>query len=149
MYNEVLRLTASSSSVRNVDATTELGGKLLRSGTKVLIPYRQLHFNRQVWGDDAADFEACRFLRNKEFARSPCFRPFGGGTTYCPGRFLEKREVLTFVALGICRFEVSLAEIGEENLSEHKFPGLEIWKPCLGIMGPVKGHDVIVNVKRI
>lgn len=40
VYNETLRLTVLSSSVCTVLSIIEVGGKQLRSGTKVLIPYR-------------------------------------------------------------------------------------------------------------
>lgn len=144
LYNEVLRLTASSSSVRTVSSTTDLGGKSLRAGTKVSIPYRQVHFNEEVFGRDAKELDPDRFLKNKELARSSSYRPFGGGTTYCPGRFLAKKEVLAFVALALGRFEVFL-----EGGRAQAFPRLEERKPCLGIMGPRSGEDVRVRVRRL
>lgn len=152
VYNETLRLTASSSSVRTVLSTTEVGGKQLRRGTKVLIPYRQLHFDEDVWGINAKSFDPERFLRDKDLARNSSFRPFGGGTTYCPGRFLAKREVMTFVALLIHRFDITLAgtpalPASEDKTAKPAFPRLEKQKPCLGIMGPAKGHDVCLRVR--
>lgn len=152
IYNEVLRLTASSSSVRTVLSTTEIGGKQLRKGTKVLIPYRQLHFNEDVFGKDAKHFDPERFLKNKDLTRNSCYRPFGGGTTYCPGRFLAKREVMTFIALALYRFDISLASdpggpVKKVGSSKPDFPMLEEQKPCLGIMGPVKGCDVYLKVR--
>ncbi|KAL9608970.1 MAG: hypothetical protein Q9167_006221 [Letrouitia subvulpina] len=156
VWNETLRLTASSSSVRTVRSTTEIRSKILRPGTKVLIPYWQLHFNENVWGPNPEAFEPERFLKNKELVRNSSFRPFGGGTTYCLGRFLAKREVMTFVALVLYRFDISLTtvkrtDIGNDgkNITVQKlaFPDLEEREHCLGIMGPVKGHDVYLNVK--
>ena len=152
VYNEVLRLTASSSSIRTVLSTTEIGGKQLRRGTKVLIPYRQLHFNEDVWGTDAKTFDPERFLKNKGLARDPSFRPFGGGTTYCPGRFLAKREVMTFIALLLHSFDIALAAnpalpAGKDETKKPAFPRLEEKKPCLGIMGPANGHDVYLKVR--
>ncbi|MCJ1343208.1 hypothetical protein MMC31_001400, partial [Peltigera leucophlebia] len=99
VFNEVLRLTSSSSSIRNVLKPVTIGGKNFRIGTKVLIPFRQLHFNEDIFGVDAGTFNPERFLRNKELNRGASFRPFGGGKTYCPGRFLAYREILVFTAL--------------------------------------------------
>ncbi|KAL8768270.1 MAG: hypothetical protein Q9194_005746, partial [Teloschistes cf. exilis] len=83
--NEILRFTVSSQSTRRVDSPTIIGNKTLQPGAFVFIPYRQLHFNEDVFGADAKEFKSERFLQNPELARHPSFRPFGGGTTYCPG----------------------------------------------------------------
>ena len=110
LYNEVIRLTLSSSSVRDVVKPIVIGGKLLRPGHKLLIPLRQQHFNREAYGANVDHFDAEPFLRDPSLARSLNFRPFGGGTTYCPGRFLGRREV---VALVIHRFDVHLTMADE------------------------------------
>ncbi len=65
VFNEVLHLAASSSSIRMVSSTTEIGGKIIPSGTKVLILFRQLHFDENIFGDNALQFDPDRFLKNK------------------------------------------------------------------------------------
>lgn len=147
VFNEVLRFTSSSSSIRNVLKPVTVGGKNLRIGTKVLIPFRQLHFNEDIFGPDAGTLNPERFLRNKELNRSASFRPFGGGKTYCPGRFLAQREILVFTALVLTRFDVAL--VGKEGNKGVPFPKLEDGKPCLGIMGPVTGDDVALRVRQV
>ena len=151
VYNEVLRITASSSSVRTVTAPTLIHGKLLSPGKVVLIPCRQLHFDERHFGSNALQFKPERFLQDKDLSRSPSFKPFGGGTTYCPGRFLAKREVVTFVALFLCRFEVCLGPLGDDLATKPwslpSFPKIEEMKPCLGIMGPAKNEDVKIHVR--
>ena len=153
LYNKVIRLTLSSSSVRDVIKPIVIGGKLLRPGHKLLIPLRQQHFNREAYGANVDHFDAERFLRDPSLARSSNFKPFGGGTTYCPGRFLGRREVLTFVALVIHRFDVRLAaadELPRESSGKRgqTFPMMEASKPCLSIMSPVKGEDVYLHIRR-
>jgi len=132
-------------SVRNVLEPLTVGGKYLRAGTKVLVPYRQLHFDDKVFGGNAAVFDPERFLASKDLSKNSSFRPFGGGTTYCPGRFIAKREVLTFVALVLERFDVGLA--AREKGQKAPFPQIEDGKPCLGIMGPRDGWDTLLSVK--
>lgn len=51
MFYEVLRLVNGALSVRKVVAATEIGGKILQPGNKLLIPFRQLHYNKQVRGE--------------------------------------------------------------------------------------------------
>lgn len=140
-YHEVLRLTSSAASVRTAEAPTVIGRKLLRKGTKLMSPFRQLHFDERIFGPDAQRFVPERFLRDEGLVRSKGFRPFGGGTTHCPGRFVAKQEVFMFVVVVLHRFEVRLAG------GTQTFPSLERKKPSLGVMDPVDGDDVLVEVR--
>ena len=147
-YNEALRITASSSSVRTVMQPTALGSKVLSPGNTVLIPCRQLHFDTSVFGEDTGCFDAERFTKQKLLYKSQSFKPFGGGTTYCPGRFLAQREVYVFVAGFLGRFDISL--VGPSKpATRPTFPQIEEMKPCLGIMGPAEGQDCEIFVKRL
>ncbi|KAL2040826.1 hypothetical protein N7G274_006284 [Stereocaulon virgatum] len=56
IYNEVLRLNTASASIRAVAATTDMEDVTLSAGAKVLIPYRQFHFDTKVFGEHAAQF---------------------------------------------------------------------------------------------
>jgi cytochrome P450 len=149
---EVLRLTGSTSTIRSVTDTTHVGDKVLRSGTDILIPYRQLHLNESVFGPKPSHFDPNRFLSNKDLSRSPSFKPFGGGSTYCPGRNIAQREILIFIALALHRFDLSLTVAKQglgtrERGSVPRFPRIDSKKLCLGIQEPMKGEDVIVNVR--
>jgi cytochrome P450 len=144
VYQETLRIVTSSVSVRNVVKPLVLGGKLLRPGSRVLIPYRQILMDEAVFGPDAANFNPVRFLNDKTLSKSPSFRPFGSGTTHCPGRFLAQKEILTFIGVALSRFDVYKAA---ETSRGATFPRLELKKPCLGIVAPVKGDDIIVTVR--
>ncbi|KAL9121316.1 MAG: hypothetical protein Q9187_002127 [Circinaria calcarea] len=151
-FYEVLRLTAASASVRTVVSPTEIGGKVLRSGKRVIIPYRQLHCNQDAFGEDVYTFSPERFMNNKDLIRSPSFRPFGGGSNYCPGRFIARQEVSIFIALILYRFDIALATTdgapGTSPGLPQKFPRLAEWKPSLGVMAPEGGDDVILSVKQ-
>ncbi|KAL8738485.1 MAG: hypothetical protein Q9181_000741 [Wetmoreana brouardii] len=110
VYHEVLRLYISNSLMRHVTSPTKIGGKTCREGGLVLVPYRLLHLDPHVWGANAAAFDADRFLHNKDLTRSPSYRPFGGGQHLCPGRYLAKRAIYTFIAMVLARFEIRLDE---------------------------------------
>lgn len=107
-----------------------------------------------MFGADAQQFNPYRFLHNKSLAKSLSFRPFGGGKTYCPGRYLAEREILTFVALAIYRFDIALTKEvskrkgGGKEAPSQDFPSLNTKKFCLGLMEPVKGNDLLVNVQK-
>ncbi|KAL8824243.1 MAG: hypothetical protein Q9191_005191 [Dirinaria sp. TL-2023a] len=145
VYHEVLRLQMSNSLMRQVIKPTRIGGKVLQENRNVLIPYRVLHYDQQVWGANAATFDANRFLGRKRLARDPNYRPFGGGQHMCPGRFLAKQAIFAFVALTLSRYELCIQSHGRDGRSQHNFPRVEDFKPGLGTLGPRKGDDVIVR----
>lgn len=150
IYYEMLRFNTASATVRSVAAPTHLDDVTLGPNSNVLIPYRQLHFDESVFGANAAEFDPGRFLRNPQLSKSPSFRPFGGGTTYCAGRHVAKREVLGFVAMTINRYKVELAgslEAGKTAAKNNQsFPRCDEKKPCLGVFSPVKGDDLEVTI---
>ena len=153
VYHEVLRLTASSSTVRGIQCATEIGDKVLGAGANILIPYRQLHLNPEIFGSNADQFDPERFLRNGNLSKNPSFRPFGGGRTYCPGRYLAEREILTFVALALHRFDIRItaSKSYDDEKARNvlpKFPRIDNKKFCLGIMEPIKGDDLILDITR-
>lgn len=143
LFLEILRLKMSSSLMRYVTDPTIVGGKLLRKGNNVMVPYRQLHFAEDVWGTNASQFDPNRFLEQKSLSRSPSYRPFGGGQHLCPGRFLARRVVFTFVALALSRFDISLDKV----TCAPRFPRADESKPGLGALAPVLGDKVLLQLR--
>lgn len=152
VYHEVLRLKSGSSLFRDVTEDTVVGGKTLKKGNKVMVQYRQLHFNKRIWGENVAEFDPARFIRNKELARSSSFRPFGGGQHLCPGRFLARQVIFAFVALTLSRYEIKLADgldgKGQTQRATRvpQFPKADESRPGLGTLSPVKGEEVIIQL---
>lgn len=144
IFYEVLRLNNTAAAVRVTSQKTILGGKELHPGSTIVIPFRQLHMNESVWGTDVSQFEPSRFLKKKSWARSPSFRPFGGGATLCPGQTLARYEVFGFIAVLLHRFDVSLAR--NSSGENPPFPRLNSMTPSFGLNGPMKGMDVIVEI---
>ena len=142
-FDETVRLTNSASSVRAVVQDTTINGKFYRKGAKIMMPYRQLHFNEAIFGpSNPQAFDPGRFLHNKDLARSPSYKPFGGGSTLCSGRFVARYEVLAFVALLVNRFDVSLVE-------GQRFPRFDRSKPGLGIMETKQGDDLRIELRPV
>lgn len=130
---------------RKVLAPTTISGRVLQPGNSIIIPSRQLHKNKDVWGADVNDFDAFRFAKRKSLARHSSYRPFGGGVTYCPGRVLAKEEVFGFVAIILHRYNIKLAQPSGSQ-KKQTFPRLDDSTPALGITGPVKSMDVIIDM---
>jgi len=142
-YEEILRISNDPIGTRIVKQPVTIGNKTLLPGHKVLMPYKQMHFDPVVFGSNAAEFDPRRFLNNKNLARSTSYRPFGGAATHCPGRFLARREVYMFVVLVIHRFDIELDTKG----GPAKFPRLDQTIPSGGVLTPVEGDGVTIKVK--
>ncbi|KAH8767459.1 cytochrome p450 [Diaporthe sp. PMI_573] len=145
-WNETMRMYASSASVRMVTADTVISGRRMRPGHRVMIPYRQLHRDESVWGGDVKVWRPSRWLNKEGTAlstlgsRADHFRPFGGGSTICPGRFISKNVTMMFVALVLHRFDIAMAG------GHQPFPEPELFKPVLGIMDIKSGEDMRIRL---
>ncbi|MCJ1479176.1 hypothetical protein MMC13_007860 [Lambiella insularis] len=138
-FQETLRLGGGTVSVRTVTAPITIGAKQLAPGGDVLIMHRALHSNEHVWGADAAAFDPERFLKNKTLGSHASYRPFGGGSTYCPGRVIARQEVFIFVALALQRLDMEL-------VPGQSFPRLDDTQPSIGVTGPRPDMDLFVSV---
>lgn len=137
VFYEALRCYSASSSIRLVTVPTVIGGKLLPTGSRVMVPFRQMLLDPNAFGVDVGVFNPERFIRDKRLAGSASYRPFGGGSSYCPGRFIARQECVVFIALLFSKYDV---EVG----GERKVPQLDIGKPTTGLMSPCEGEDVVL-----
>jgi cytochrome P450 len=137
--SEVLRIYTSSASMRYIDADTHVGGKLLRKGNRIMLPYRSMHENPDVFGTDVASFDATRFVKHPALRRSPSYHPFGGGATLCAGRFLARQEVMRFIGTALWLYDIEL-------VGEQKFPRMDGFKPTFGMMATLEGDDFEVRI---
>ncbi|KAK8851033.1 cytochrome P450 oxidoreductase [Apiospora arundinis] len=146
MLHETLRLYTNSATMRHVTADTVIGGKTMRRGRQIMIPYRQLHDNGDVFGVDTASFNPNRFLEAKGLKRSSSFRPFGGGATFCAGRFVAQKEVMMFIGIALMRFDVEVPKTPGGLAQE--IPRVDGGKPTLGMMAPLLSDEYIVRIKQ-
>lgn len=142
-YQETLRITISSTSVRHVSETCVIGSKVLQKDAQVIIPYRQMLMDNRVFGADASTFNPARFVNNPGLLNHSSYRPFGGGITYCPGRHLASKEALLTVSLMVGQYRL------EKLDSSSAFPAMNTIMPCVGVMAPVKDADMQVVVKKL
>ncbi|KAF2237990.1 hypothetical protein EV356DRAFT_519625 [Viridothelium virens] len=136
VYQETLRFTASTGSARKAQTEQLLGGKKIRSHTDLIIIYREMLIDSDIFGRDSDKFAWHRFLNNNELSKGPGFEPFGGGVGQCPDRFLAQSEILSLIALAVTRFNLEV-DIGSS------VPNPDTKTPSLGMMGPVSGQDML------
>jgi cytochrome P450 len=110
--------------------------------------------NRDVWGADPLLMDPFRFANNTKLQNSKSYRPFGGGHTLCPGRFVAKRSMGYAVALLVSRYDISMVNEqmrhGEKGSykSSPPFPRLDTTKPSPGASLPHEGDDVVLMLKK-
>ncbi|KAF2114938.1 cytochrome P450 [Lophiotrema nucula] len=141
VWDETLRVTAFAASVRFLTEDVRIGGKILRRGNRLMIPQRQLHFNPHAFGEDAASFNHKRFLEQSKLKKHSSFRPFGGGTTLCPGRRLTEKTSLAFVAMILQKFDLELEP------HTQSFPIATEGNPSIGLVDVEQGSDLKVNLR--
>ncbi|PVF99624.1 cytochrome P450 [Serendipita vermifera] len=116
MYHETLRCTSGVVSMRKVTEDTKVGKYVFRKNAMVMLPGRPAHFAPDIWGDNVNQFDPERFFPRQELVdntevpiKHPMLKnlkPFGGGSTLCPGRFFACNEVLSYVAIVLKNFDL-------------------------------------------
>ena len=77
---------------------------------------------------------------------STAVMPFGGGTTYCPGRKFARNEMKTIAAYLLANFNMSLADHLEPAAAGHK-ADINYGRVGTGTFPPVRGVSVRVSPK--
>ncbi|KAF2178178.1 cytochrome P450, partial [Zopfia rhizophila CBS 207.26] len=66
----VLRLYTSSASMQSINSDTEISGKILRKGNRIMLPYRTFRENPGVFGHDSLEFQPMRFMKTQSLDRN-------------------------------------------------------------------------------
>ncbi|KAL8917986.1 MAG: hypothetical protein Q9208_007650 [Pyrenodesmia sp. 3 TL-2023] len=111
-YQETMRVQTHNSSSRWVLKDTVIAEQyLLKAGNIVQMPSYPVHVMPSIYGVDAENFKADRFIklenRKEKLKQHPAsFRSFGGGATLCPGRHFATAELSAATAMFVMRFEM-------------------------------------------
>ncbi|KAK4193137.1 cytochrome P450 [Podospora australis] len=147
VWCETLRLCTNSISLRCVTQDVVIGGKLLKKGSKVIIPYRLLHLDESIYGPGADEFRPQRFLEAKGREKTRLFshwRPFGGGKSMCPGRHLAEHALKRMLVIMIFRYDFEI--MGDAT----KIPECDETRlgtmPGTGAMSVKEGQDFWVKI---
>ncbi|CAL5869005.1 uncharacterized protein PFLUO_LOCUS3233 [Penicillium psychrofluorescens] len=155
VWKEALRLGVSSSAARVVTRQTEIEGYIVKPGSVILIPTRVLHFDENVF-TQPDQFNPWRWINEQTEKdgnplpavsadqlkkQNDSFRPFGGGTGVCSGRFIAEREVLMAAAVLLHRFDF-LVQPGQQIAQPNLNPR------ALGAMYPLVDPNVTVRSRR-
>jgi cytochrome P450 len=108
-------VTSITNTIREVLEPTELvsGDRIwkLKKGGVVTLPSCLLHMNPSLHPEPHM-FRPRRFLAaalgGDGGNHTKTLKPFGGGTSYCPGRVFAEKQVMGFLAEMCWRYEITL-----------------------------------------
>ncbi|XP_038686079.1 beta-amyrin 11-oxidase-like [Tripterygium wilfordii] len=95
VFQETLRITnIGVGGFRDAKADVEINGYTIPKGWKVLLMFRDVHLNPEIFPNPKA-FDASRWDNTN--IKAGAFIPFGLGSRICPGNELAKLEALIFI----------------------------------------------------
>ncbi|XP_062011784.1 cytochrome P450 72A397-like isoform X2 [Rosa rugosa] len=109
---EVLRLYPALVVIsRTTHKKTQLGKFSLPAGVQVSLPTLLIHRDKELWGDDANEFNPERFSEgvSKATKSQHSFFPFGGGPRICIGQNFAMMEAKLALSLILLRFDFKLS----------------------------------------
>lgn len=110
VLNETLRYHSTVINIKQVQHDTTLADQyFLKENGIVMIPGQSIHHSEDIWGPSAHMFDHRRFLSSdskKNLSNTSAFRPFGAGTTMCPGRHFSTNVILSLVSMVLLQFDV-------------------------------------------
>jgi cytochrome P450 len=110
MLNETLRFHSSVINIKQVQHDTTLAGQyMLKKNGIVMIPGQSIHHSHDIWGPDADVFNHFRFSNpqsKRNMLSTSAFRPFGAGTTMCPGRHFSMNVITSLVAMVVLQYDI-------------------------------------------
>ena len=98
--------------LREAAKDMNLGGLMIPKGTAVTIPFAIIHRNKELWGDDANEFNPLRFQNGiTKAAKHPnALLAFSMGPRACVGQNFAMLEAKMVIAMILQRFRFSLSK---------------------------------------
>lgn len=109
IINESLRLYPPATLLpRMAFEDIKLGDLLIPKGLSIWIPVLAIHHDKELWGNDANEFNPDRFA-SKSFVSSR-FLPFGAGPRNCIGQSFAVMEAKIILAMLVSKFRFKISD---------------------------------------
>lgn len=139
IFQEVLRFRAVNASFRLVIKDVMLQDRyLLKKDSVVFMPNRVIHHDTNIWGSNAQEFVADRFVQQPQKIHQGAYLAFGGGVALCPGKHLATWTSLAIVAMFALRYEARPVNNRWINPTVNKNNHLQIM--------PSPDQDILLNI---
>lgn len=143
VLQETMRYHSTIMSAKTVQEDVVLSDTyFLKKGSLLMIPGPVVHHDSAIWGANVGNFDHHRFLDTKKKTISTSsFRPFGSGSTMCPGRHFSTNAILAMVAMVVLQFDVFPVDF-EGKWVLPTTEGADLWNAM-----PKPDHDVTVQIE--
>lgn len=142
MWHETLRYHSTVINIKKVHHDSTLASQYyLKKGAIIMIPGTAVHHDANIWGQSAPDFDHKRFFAadaSKKLSNTTAYRPFGAGSTMCPGRHFSTNTILSLVAMVLLQFDIEPVE-GYWQMPTKR--NADMWNAM-----PKPDHDIPVRI---
>lgn len=108
IINETLRLYPPAAMImKQTSKKVKLGSLDIPANVQLFIPLIAVHHDKDLWGEDAHEFNPSRFIEPRKHLAS--FFPFGLGSRICAGQNLALIEAKIVLAMIIRHYSVTLS----------------------------------------
>ncbi|KAJ3814883.1 cytochrome P450 [Lentinula aff. lateritia] len=101
---------------RQAATTDHVDGVLIPKGTLYYIPIRVVNTLKDIWGEDAEEFNPLRWLPGNNFGQVPSTLTFLAGPHACIGKTMAIMEMKAVIAALIANFEFSPSYQGQKAI---------------------------------
>jgi cytochrome P450 len=109
----------------------------LKKSAYLQIPSQSVHMKKNTWGQDASTFNHRRFAQRVGIKNTGALRPFGSGTSMCPGRHFSTNVIISLTAAIVSRYDIRCT---------WSLPGPGTWEPWDAMTRP--DRDFVVQASR-